>query len=397
MLTMMSRMKDAALGAYVKLLSPEARRIQAGDLRGVRRSVPRTDEVHVRAALHWLCRAHDIGVDDGISAMYSLVEGWQASYPETTGYLIPTLFDCAARFGDATLCARAVEAADWLRRRQHQDGSFAGGFADRPGPARVFNTGQVLFGLIRASQESAAERFLNAAARAGRWLVARQDADGAWRRATLGEFPHAYNARTGWALVRLAEATGEERFRQAGVKAAKWTLAQQIGDGWVQSNAFERGAAAATLHSIAYAVRGLLEVGASVRREDLLEGAVKAASALDRIWREHHHMSGAYRRNWDAAGRWRCLPGEAQLAIIWMRLDRIGWTRAFLNSAWDLLEDVKAAQMVDETDMDLYGGVSGSVPIHAPYERYCLVSWGAKFLIDALNLKENRTREYVSI
>ena len=53
--------------------------------------------------------------------------------------------------------------------------------------------------------------------------------------------------------------------------------------------------------------------------------------------------------------------------------------------------------MVDETDMDLYGGVSGSVPIHAPYERYCLVSWGAKFLIDALNLKENRTREYVSI
>jgi rhamnogalacturonyl hydrolase YesR len=393
MTTTMLRMKDAALETFVQLLCPEARRIQAMDLHGVRRSVPRTDEDHLRAALLWLCRAHDIGDDDGFSAMFSFVEGWQASYPETTGYLIPTLFDCAARFGDDTLHARAVEAADWLRRWQEPDGSFSGGFADRPGPARVFNTGQALLGLVRTYEQTGAERFLKAAVRTGCWLVARQDADGAWRKSTLGESPHAYNARTGWALARLAQMTGESQFRTAGVQAAAWALAQQGDFGWFANNSFEQGSDAATLHTIGYATRGLLEVGAAAEREDFVEGAVKTARAIDRIWRDRKQIAGSYRRNWQAAGAWRCLPGEAQLAIIWMRLDRIGWTSEFVTSASELLELVKAAQLIDESNMDLCGGVSGSLPLNAPYERYCLVNWGAKFLIDALNLHEGRIGE----
>jgi hypothetical protein len=61
--------------------------------------------------------------------------------------------------------------------------------------------------------------------------------------------------------------------------------------------------------------------------------------------------------------------------------------RRFSPWAHELLEQVKAAQFIDSPDADLHGGISGSVPINGAYERYCLVNWGPKFLIDALILK----------
>src|SRR5262249_8247777 len=55
---------------------------------------------HLAATMDWLARAQDATPDDGVSAVYSLASGWAASYPETTGYIIPTCFDFAAHSGD---------------------------------------------------------------------------------------------------------------------------------------------------------------------------------------------------------------------------------------------------------------------------------------------------------
>ncbi len=387
MATMMKTAKGAALGAYVKLCSREGRRILAIDHGGLVRVRPRSDEDHVRGALHWLLRAHDIGIDDGVSAMYSLVEGWMGSYPETTGYIIPTLLDCAGVFEDDTLASRAIEAAEWLRRCQSEDGSFPGSFMERLGPARVFNTGQIIFGFIRAAEHTQGERFTTAAKRAGDWLVRVQDRDGAWRRSTLGGMSHAYNVRTAWALMRLFELTGEQRYGDAALRAADWTLSQQQESGWFANNTFSADAMRSSLHTASYAMRGLLEVGALTGQDRFVAGAERAAVALYEIRRRSGLLPGSFDSAWQGGGQWRCLPGEAQLAIVWLRLAKMCDRDALGYAADELLEDVKSAQLLDETNPDLYGGVSGSVPLDAPYERYCLVSWGAKFLIDALNLK----------
>ena len=42
------------------------------------------------ATYKWLFRAQDATPDNGVSAGLSLTEGWMHSYPETTGYIIPT-------------------------------------------------------------------------------------------------------------------------------------------------------------------------------------------------------------------------------------------------------------------------------------------------------------------
>ena len=104
-------------------------------------------------------------------------------------------------------------------------------------------------------------------------------------------------------------------------------------------------------------------------------------------------VGGAYGRDWSVSVPWRCLPGEAQLAIVWMRLDQLAERDDYKETAVTLLDRVKAAQIIDEHNPDLHGGLTGALPINGDYERYCLVSWGPKFLIDAILLKESKHGE----
>lgn len=387
--------KSTALETYVTLCSADARRIRTEDERRQPRCLPGDDRTHLRAAADWLCRAHDMGTDDGVSAMFSMIEGWMGSYPETTGYIIPTFFDLARREGVEEYRARAVEMADWLLTQQLRDGAYPGSFVGRLTGPRVFNTGQVLLGLLRAGVETKNSGYVDAAVRAGDWLLRQQDDDGAWRRLTLAETVHAYNVRTAWALALLAAETGERRFRKAAVANANWTAGHQDDSGWFRHNTFHPGEGhAASLHTIAYAARGLLEIGDVTGRPEFIESADRAASALHRGWRLYHEIGGAYERDWSVPVSWRCLPGEAQLVVVWLRLDQISGSRDYRDTAVALIERAKSAQILDGANPDLCGGVTGSVPINGGYERYCVVNWGAKFLIDALLLKASTNGEH---
>jgi len=87
--------KKALLKTYLGVCCPEAGRIGADDMAGRSRCQPRSNDTHIRAALAWLLRAQDLGEDAGFCAIYSFAEGWMGSYPETTGYIIPTLLACS--------------------------------------------------------------------------------------------------------------------------------------------------------------------------------------------------------------------------------------------------------------------------------------------------------------
>ena len=69
------------------------------------------------------------------------------SYPEVTGYLIPSLL----AYGETELCKRL---ADWLVSIQHKDGSFDG----IDGVKRVFDTGAVMEGLSAVGRKKEADR-----------------------------------------------------------------------------------------------------------------------------------------------------------------------------------------------------------------------------------------------
>ena len=167
--------------------------------------------LHLEGAMEWIRRAARIEGDRGVPARYTLAGGWLPPYPETTGYIVPTLFAYGARTGDLRYSDLGVRLAEWLLSVQLEEGAFPGGHLVGTPPPVVFNTGQILIGLLAAFRRTGEERFLESALRAGRWLASVQDEDGAWRRCTYRDRAHAYHTRVAWPLADLGLLAGEER------------------------------------------------------------------------------------------------------------------------------------------------------------------------------------------
>ena len=58
-------------------------------------------EAIIREGIAWLGRAQDNSAshDGGVARDDSLETGWATSYPETTGYIVPTMLEYARRYG----------------------------------------------------------------------------------------------------------------------------------------------------------------------------------------------------------------------------------------------------------------------------------------------------------
>src|SRR6266850_2075430 len=226
--------------------------LAAKDLLGVRPSTA-GPEAHALAAEAWLQRAHDCSADDGVSYGYSLRGGWRPSYRETSGYIAATFFALARHRGDPAYRERALRVCRWLLEVQNADGSFSNPrFGDE---GIVFDTGQDLFGLVRAWEETGDAAFREGALRAAGWLVGIADEAGLWTRNEHLDTPHVYNTRTAWALLRASQIEYDAASERVARANLDWALEEQQPSGFFAHCAFERGANPFT-HTLAYTARG---------------------------------------------------------------------------------------------------------------------------------------------
>jgi Beta-L-arabinofuranosidase, GH127 len=347
---------------------------------------------HLDATIGWLCRAQDIGGDRGVATAYSFRDGWMASYPETTGYIVETFYDYAELSEDDAFARRAVEMADWLVSIQLEDGAFQAGPVDKAPVPSVFNSGQILLGLVRAQRVSGAGRFLDSARRVGDWLVSVQDADGAWRRFAYRDTPHVYYTRVAWALCELYAITDERRYREAAERQLSWALARQNENGWFHDNSFDLGADPFT-HTIVYAAEGLFGAGRVLGRAEYVAAADRVAAPLARRFEIHKFLPGHLDENWQSDAGYTCLTGDAQLAGLLIDLYTAGEAdERYLNTALKLNEYVKSTQRLEGVPDFALGGVKGSDPVWGDYLAYSYPNWAAKFFADALLREERAVR-----
>jgi hypothetical protein len=380
------------------VLSLINRDVAAGYLR-VPRSNPGAAADSLRAAIDWICHAHDAAGDGGVSRSYSLGfhpliggRGWLPSYPETTGYIIPTMFDFARRSGRDDVFHRAVRMADWETDIQLPSGAVRGGtIVEREAPA-VFNTGQVLFGWVRAFEETGNARYLEAASKAGDYLVSVQDPDGSWRK-DLGGFAASdaatvYNARTAWGLLVLASATGEARYREGAIRNIEYALTEQTPNGWFRHNCLY-DTTRPLLHTIAYALRGVLEVGMAIGEPRFVSAARRGADELLARQREDGSLLARYDQRWEPTVGYCCLTGVAQMGTVWARLHDATGDERYARGLHNANLFLRRVQWLGTGNPGLDGGISGSYPLHGRYNRFQIPNWAVKFFADALMFEES--------
>jgi hypothetical protein len=287
--------------------------------------------------------------------------------------------------------------AAWESDIQMDDGGVRAGTmsAEIVAPT-VFNTGQVLFGWARAWQETRDERFRHSLIRASDWMVAAQDDDGAWRRFaspfTTSKL-NSYNTRSAFGLVRAWQALGEERWLQAAVRNVDWAVDRAEANDWLPDNCLlKMPDASALTHTIAYSIRGILEVGAAAGRQDLLERALRMARLVAARQREDGALPARYLPDWRTRVDWTCVTGNSQMAICWLRLAQLTGELSLKEHAVRANRFNMSIQDLATGDANVRGALKGSHPINGEYMTYKYPNWATKFFMDGLMLEQQFDR-----
>ena len=370
-------------------LPAAARMERLSDRRGLPAIDPGPHAV-VKACTAWLCAAqdHSSSNDGGVARDYSLLTGWSSSYPETTGYIIPTMIALAQRTGDAGLHGRARRMLDWCVAIQFPQGGFQGGKIDSlPRVPVTFNTGQILLGLA-AGVEAYGAAYQDAMQRAARWLRDSQDADGCWRRHPTpfaGPGDKAYETHVAWGLFEADRIAPGHGYGAAGLRQVDWALSKQRCNGWFESNCLDNPLLPLT-HTIGYALRGLLEAHRFAGRADLLDAAARTATGIANAVAADGYLAGRLGPDFQPGADYACLTGSVQNAHCLFLLYRLTGERRYLDAGRRLNRYVRRSISTDGP-AHARGGVKGSFPVDGDYGTWAYLNWAAKFCIDA-NLLE---------
>ena len=321
----------------------------------------------------------------GVSAGWSFEDGWLPSYPETSGYIVETFIAAARTLERPNLVARAHRIIDWELSIQHPDGAFPGHFGEPGSEPVVFNTGQIMHGMLAGHLQLGRAECLESAVRAGHWLARHQDDDGCWRRFEHHGVPHTYNTRGTWALLATAMIAGDAQLKKAAIRNLEWALAQQRPSGWFANNAFTPDREPFT-HTIAYAIRGISRMRHIARRRALSGCCGQGRTRRGRKYSAP--MAGlrgptprrldcrrplllSYRRRADESQLDSPCPGRA------------GATELRENARRGIAF-VKGHQRIDDPDPIVRGAIAGSAPIWGRYSMFEFPNWAPKFFADAL-------------
>jgi hypothetical protein len=352
-------------------------------------------DAHLDAAIEWIKRAQDSSATGGVAWGYrarrpvrtNLPMGWIGPYPETTGYIIPTMLRYADLRSDSDALKRAKRMAEWEMSIQLPDGGIQGGvYGETPVASSTFVTGQVIFGLVALYERTHDERIRTAAIAAGEWVLSCLDDSGRFVRGHshfCAPGAKVYEVRTGLALAELGDALGEPKYKDAASKTADFAISRQHSNGWFAENDLDFHKQPLT-HTIGYTLEGLHGLGKRLRRQDCLDAVRRTLDALTGHIHDNGYLAGRLCADWSPAVDWVCLTGSAQLAGVFMRVYAETRKREYLEAGRKLLGFVCFTQDLKTGIPGLDGGVRGSFPLSGGYGQWCVLNWATKFFSDSM-------------
>lgn len=343
-------------------------------------------EQHLQEAIEWLMRAQDAGEDRGISYGAEFGGPFLQSYPETTGYIIPTFLKLADYYRDESFARRASEMGEWESDVQMACGAVMGGRLNpNPTPA-VFNTGMVLLGWSALYERSGEPRFGHSLRRASEWLLSMQEPDGDWRKGN-SRFANpdttVYNVKAAWGLCEAGRVAQIPAATAGAVRNAEFCLSRQLPNGWFRDCCLV-DASRPLLHTIAYAMQGLLGIGVVANRPDFIEAAARTADSLMRLMDDDGFIPGRIGPDFQGAADWSCLTGTAQTAVVWGRLFQLTGDPSYRDATCRANSYLLRRHDIDNPDPRLRGGVPGSWPVWGAYGRFKILNWATNFFVESL-------------
>lgn len=238
-------------------------------------------------AVNWLLFAQKQGADDGMGC-YHLIKGWKSSYPETTGYILPSLINYAKHYDKLEILEKVNKAANWLLEIQKPSGGWQGGRIADDKEEIVFNTAQIIRGMLAVYELHGDNVYLESAIKAADWLCKIQTNEGYWKGFALMNEARVYDSYVDVPLLQLFSITSDSKYKKVAEKNLDWIINQkQQQNAWFADcdNTIKRNDKP-ILHTIAYTIDGLLHSGMMLNEEKYIKSAQRAAEILlEKFWK----------------------------------------------------------------------------------------------------------------
>ena len=282
----------------------------------------------------------------------------------------------------------AYDLGDWLLSIQHDSGYWLGGLHPntKSSEGSVFNTGQILKGMMALYRHSGDQKFLDAAVKGSRWLAEGVDTKGVWPKNDYrAKQTPSYYTHVTWPMLEVWKESNDEYVRESAERFLNVVLSRKKSNGAFSDWGFEQGKPAFT-HTIAYTIRGLQESARLLNKID--EYSMPTKQALEFLLRKaefsNGKLPGAFDGEWKADDSYVCLTGNAQIAICLLILESYEKDLRIVNAAAKLVDFVCDAQRNSSPLKGIRGGVAGSYPLWGKYMTFRYPNWSAKYHCDAM-------------
>ena len=133
-------------------------------------------------------------------------------------------------------------------------------------------------------------------------------------------------------------------------------------------------------------IEGLLQAGLLLGENRYVESAERAAWPLLLEYERRGWLAGRFSAGWKPRAQWRCLTGDAQVAITWCLLSRVTGETRYRKAAERTADALRRSVRITKAWPEISGGVQGSSPPWGDYDPYGYPTHAAKFTLDLFAL-----------
>ena len=301
---------------------------------------------------------------------------WGHSYPETTGYLIPTLLRLHKFFPNQNFETQAEAQTAFLISIQNEDGSFPVKLGSSE--VNVFDTSQILLGLSVCYSHTNNQKIAASITSAYTWLINQIDSNGTIPRNNLyDKYNPAYYLRVIWPILFAGQII-EEQVPDKVYKLYR-ILAEFVHDDRILNASFKKDDTSFS-HTIMYSMRGLLECEKFIKRD----ASEKVVTFLDNCVREINKKKsypGSFGLQGDPDYSFICSTGHLQLILCLLKSYEDIKTNDIDAAVNFLFSPIFRSQRTWGINK---GAVPSSIPIYGKYQKYKYTNWTQKFYCDAI-------------
>jgi hypothetical protein len=328
--------------------------------------------------LKWLERSFKINNYYGSSAYANVLGRWGKPYPETTGYLIPTLINCASILNDDYWRTLAIQQVYYFKSIQNKDGWFIEAHEKTP---LVFDNAQILLGICEMYLKGADEASMVDFKKCYNNIIEALDEEGFFVSHNFTKnYNPSYYARIVWALLLAEKTFGLEPNKKT--RTLYQRLAKLQNDNLsFKDAAFAPGEPVYT-HTLVYTVRGLWESAYLLDDQPMIKQMEFTVDYLNSIIDNNSNtLAGFYDQQWNGNYRFICTVGNCQLVNLELLMYTRNGDSSRLIYVEHLLRPVLRSQRKYGPNA---GAVPSSIPFFGPYQRFKYTNWTQKFYLDSL-------------